>query len=691
MKPRFCKFIFAILCACLNTTSAATEIASLTTKLNIDSGLASVWAMSDAEKVLLDETNHAYKAGSGDNLIYDGNTIKLKGLRNEVLAFQIITEAGKDGAKELRVEIDNPRYTTTGKYDPTGRMIGDDGVRYGNNGMIEIFTQHYHMLTSRSSFGGDNWTYPEATTPTTTDGKPIVPTSAKPVGIPDALIPSNRALAGKGGFPVAVAANKNQGFWVDMYLPRNKTSYPAGKYIGAVHVYNGHKLARTIQLELDLLDAEMSDDTPTTTLVYVNMEYYYNCWQKQKGCTKEFRRSDIEKMMKFEAKRHRVELVGGFMANSATAGKATQVDEPVWNKATQAYNKLPWEEVMKRYKPWLTGKGYTASNGYYGPGLGQPDKYFFLHMYNAGHQDSEMDEMTEEGLAEAKAWESWFKNNAPRVKYIWYNVDEPWVNSQGAKQIKKQAAWLKKNGVNLPMASTVAYPGVSADLRGSLDFMMSTTYMVNKNDKDYMNANNYAFYNGTRPFSGSMFIDGAATDLRTRAWIQYAYGIPTSFLWHGTIWSSQHESGVRLINVWKNPSSFIWGLSQKNKKPRPAYGDGLLFYPGTTKIAVARAANSSSWGYAANAHQATSAAALQAEDRGLTNEVITSIRLKQLRRGQQDVVILNKVGASAEKVVGSFSNMKVFSNDLSNKNRPISWEERGVEYERIVNAAREKF
>ena len=51
------------------------------------SQVRNVWALGDGEKVYRNEDNHADKNG---NLIWDGNAIRLQGLYNEVLAFQVI-------------------------------------------------------------------------------------------------------------------------------------------------------------------------------------------------------------------------------------------------------------------------------------------------------------------------------------------------------------------------------------------------------------------------------------------------------------------------------------------------------------------------------------------------------------------------------------------------------------------------
>jgi len=54
----------------------------------------SVWAVHDGEKVEKDDLQNPYKTR---NSAWDGGTIKLFAGRNEVVAFQVIVEAGGAG------------------------------------------------------------------------------------------------------------------------------------------------------------------------------------------------------------------------------------------------------------------------------------------------------------------------------------------------------------------------------------------------------------------------------------------------------------------------------------------------------------------------------------------------------------------------------------------------------------------
>jgi hypothetical protein len=59
-----------------------------------------VWAVNDGEKVERDDLNNPNKS---TNSAWDGHKIKIFGARNEIIAFQLIVEAGQDGINHLTV------------------------------------------------------------------------------------------------------------------------------------------------------------------------------------------------------------------------------------------------------------------------------------------------------------------------------------------------------------------------------------------------------------------------------------------------------------------------------------------------------------------------------------------------------------------------------------------------------------
>ena len=119
-------------------------------------------------------------------------------------------------------------------------------------------------------------------------------------------------------------------------------------------------------------------------------------------------------------------------------------------------------------------------------------------------------------------------------------------------------------------------------------------------------------------------------DFRVNGWIKYLYSINTWFVWHSTHWThnSQGPKGRLHQRIFNEPLTFI------NEHLEWGNGDGVFFYPGRMP------------------HQVE-------ENRGL-NRFMPSIRLKNMRRGQQDFELLwlaeqkagsDKIKALAREVV----------------------------------------
>ncbi len=65
--------------------------------------LARLWAVGDGEKIFKSDTTHPLMAR---NSVWDGDTIRLAGLYNEVLGFQVIAVADSAGAPAIELALD---------------------------------------------------------------------------------------------------------------------------------------------------------------------------------------------------------------------------------------------------------------------------------------------------------------------------------------------------------------------------------------------------------------------------------------------------------------------------------------------------------------------------------------------------------------------------------------------------------
>ena len=566
-----------------------------------------IWALGDGEKVYRDDQDHPDKKG---NYIWDGKTIHLKGLYNEVLAFQVIVETDLQGAKGIELSVDAP------VNKPSGKIIGGNTLKYGSDGTIEIFTEHYlHVIDSTPP----NWYY----------GSSAAAPKKMKGWIPDALIPTN-ALPGRGGFPVDVApldtsklhninvSIQNQGFWVDISLPRNQKKYPSGIYYGSVQVLQMGKLIKEIPVELTILPQYLPDENHTNVWLYTeNINPYY-----PEQTTKQ-----IDDMLKFEGHRHRIDVVGGF-----------DVNKSIFNR-----------ESMEKYKPYLDGTAFTPASGYHGNGEGIGENIFPIGMYGA----PVMGETKAEVQKQSDLWVNWFNKNAPDVKYFWYITDEP--HESEFPWIKARAEGIKDNpgvGKSLPVFTTTSY---QKGLKGTIDYWAGFDGVDLKNLPEVRKSGgDHWFYNGNRPRYGSIILEGAAVDFRVNSWILYKYGISTWFVWNGTHWQHNRQGPKSHLhqNMFRNPLTFI------NEHMEYGNGDGIVFYPGRMPF-------------------------YPDEDRGL-NRILPSIRLKNIRRGQQDAEIMwmAEQKAGREKVISIISKIvpKALS-EISMKD-PVPWSQNGDDYDR---------
>src|SRR5690606_27399134 len=338
--------------------------------------------------------------------------------------------------------------------------------------------------------------------------------------------------------------------------------------------------------------------------------------------------NELNRMIKFEAKRHRVDMTGGFRANRAFFD----------------------EGMLTDYLPYLTGTAYTERKGYRGPGQGVGEYLFPIGMYGAnvlGHSAKVVQ-------VQSDLWVNWFAKNAPDVKYFLYLIDEPRPDSYD--WIKERAGWIKNNdgpGSRLPVFTTTGFNDALDDY---IDYWAAYDG-VDLDKQDYVEGKGgeHWFYNGNRPRYGSIMLEGAAVDLRVNSWIMYKYDVPVHFIWHGTHWRHNHQGpkGHLHQNIYRRSITFM------DDDMDFANGDGVCFYPGQMPF-------------------------YPEESRGV-NRFFPSIRLKNIRRGQQDAVIMkmaeDKIGkAQVSQIISQVVPRALSEVDMSEE---VPWSQSGDDYEKV--------
>ena len=279
-----------------------------------------VWAVDDGEKVERDALNHP---ASARNTTWDGRTVRVFGARNEIIAFQVIVEAGARGVRELSARLpvlasarDRIVYQAP-RADPTD-FIGRP---------IQLFAVNYMHVTSPSHA---SWVFTRGS-----EAAPPDPTGWKPVQ----LVPEN-ARAGKGGFPVSIRPNENQAIWVEVYIDRDRA---AGVYKGTIEL-RADGATRRVPIELEVFDFTLPDENSMHAMLYYSSDQpvlYHG--------------RNLDAAYHRFAHRHRVELV-------------------------HAYNETTLEAAADRF----SGADFTRDRSYEGPGTGVGNRIAPRSFYGPG-------------------------------------------------------------------------------------------------------------------------------------------------------------------------------------------------------------------------------------------------------------------------------------------------------------------
>jgi hypothetical protein len=480
-----------------------------------------IWAVNDGEKVERDDLSNLNK---GSNSAWDGSKIKIFGARNEIIAFQLIVEAGQDGIKQLSVKFPELRQqggTARITYAPPAL----DPTNYVGR-PIELFSVNYMNVETASHA---DWIF-----------KPGSPAAPKdPMGWkPVQLVPEN-ARAGRGGFPLRIEPGQNHAIWIEVYTNRD---LPAGIYRGQVAV-NADGQTRTVPIELELFDFTLPDQNSMQAMVY------YESLQPTM-----YQGRNLDSQFDRFAHRQRIELVHEYDIQTAKA-------------------------AMGRFN----GSDFTSGRGYEGPGEGIGNRIIPRTFYGPG---KDFDERSS-AWRQSDEWMKFLAENLPNAITFLYLPDEPGRSEYAyIRRLADNVHSNPGPGKALPTFVTKHYVKEldgSIDFwdTGPLG------YDIEQAMEERSKGHKYWIYNGGRPAAGAIVIDAPATDPRATIWACFKHGVDNYFFWHGVHWQHNRQKvGERKQNVWANPITFD-NRGQPNKPLEDQgyiNGDGVLMYPGEEKL-----------------------------------------------------------------------------------------------------------
>lgn len=554
------------------------------------SQLTSVWANDGGDKVTRDEL----RAAAGlpvINSVWDGSKVHQFGAKNEVVSINLVLEAARSDAKNIRVVFDK----LTGPLNTTisSKVVEKQDVFKYKGRDIELFFIRYLQIKGLSRLGYDP-TYDEQHIPkrfrvsqkggdkgfsARTDANKFYPDIAVP-------------MEAVGTF--SISGQQNQSIWIDVYIP--KTALP-GKYRGTIRVLESEVKTVEIPVEIEVFDFMLPDKPSAKTMLYfseslVNDRYFGNKWpdlsKEPKASVKYL--ENVWNSHHLVAHRHKISLIDDGFASI---------------------------EKMQRWKSVLSGELFSAKNGYDGPGMDTSSGVYSIGTYgmwrNMWSPDSEA-----AMRKSSDKWATFFGDNFPQVEAFLYLLDEP--QPAAYPKVEQWASWVKNNpGPGSRLQTFVTkdivtlgkkMPSVSlgVDAWGDTQVWRPLIESYQKAGKKYW------AYNGIRFSSGSFMTEDDGVSLRAVAWTQFKHKIDRWFFWESTAYLNTDRGGYE-TNVFEEAATFggtKWN-HPKYGETAPGYGngDGVLFYPGTEKR------------YPKNNY-------------GLTGP-IASLRLKLWRRGIQDV------------------------------------------------------
>lgn len=234
------KLLFVLLCAVLMLSLSTSTYGQRTQTGAIDDAQVSVdaklevWAVPAEQKVRPDDRTET------NNLVWtkSDKKIRVAGAGNEHVPFQVVITApvpdrGVPAAKGFFIEASS---LSAGQ----GKNIAKEQIKF--------YLQHYILLDAPSS----------------------------PVGAtgywPDALAP----IVEPFGMDAQYSVVKNRPIWVDLIIPAGTA---AGTYKGQVKVTQDGKLIETLNLEVEVYNFSLTDETPLVTYINVSRNWlagFYN-------------------------------------------------------------------------------------------------------------------------------------------------------------------------------------------------------------------------------------------------------------------------------------------------------------------------------------------------------------------------------------------------------------------------------
>lgn len=535
------------------------------------SQISGVWANTGEDKVTQDDLR-LFSGKNVINSVWDGNTVKLFGAKNEVVSFNLVLEAGNIDATKVNVELE--KLTSNNQYELRSKKNSGSGLFNWVDREIELFFIRYLEIKGLSTLSYESY-YDERHAPERLR-RPFDKSTGKAIEGTDWYDrPDHNKKYPDIAVPIelhpdfSISAKMNQSIWFDIYIPKDA---PSGEYYGNILITESGSLTFTIPVVLSVLNFSLPEEPTSKTMMNIGYEYICERYTGNKyplGGSVEDIISKVVRLRHMQlAHRHKISFI-----DYNYDGFSTEADQPLdyWISA-------------------LDGTLFSEAKGYNGPGEGVGNSVFSIGTFGTwtwdGKKKKEVYEHTDK-------WVNWFNDNFPKTDYMLFLIDEP--DEDSYDELENLCEIIKSNtgaGGKLPVFLTVDFVNTqkyipSADISGTaFGFGDSDTWETAFKNLTENTSKRYIFYNGFRPTQGSFVIEDDGIALRVIPWAQFKMNIERWFLWESTFYNNDDRTGQ--TNVFTTAQTYgvndgfdqIFGETGYNYNN----GDGVLFYPGTDKI-----------------------------------------------------------------------------------------------------------
>jgi hypothetical protein len=563
----------------INPNNAMTDIAPF----NVSSRVNYFWVTDGGYKPVYDDTYGIEHSTVVTNTrIWNGTTAKLFGGRNETIgAFIVMEDSGTINASNVKVNFGS-------LVSSSGYVISStptSNVMDWNNKPVEMFK--YECLVT-SGVTRNHWEfYDERHVPARMRRPCTVGGLGNCVAnggtgwtdrpdhdkcMPDIAIPWEVVMATTSNNGFSVGASSSMMIGLDIYIPKEA---PPGVYRSMFTIYEGASISTAIPFEVmvypfELPDKPLSKNTAYISNYNISGRHHGQHFPNYGGLTSSMTvtRLNYYKMLH----RHGISAVGD---TTDTCGSANL-----------AYGPCPEAQEA------LTGRLFDPTTGYANArGVQTGDQVYFIGSYNHWINPPYWIATQESMCTNAKIWSDWFTSNAPWVDYYVYTRDEPSVSQ--LEELRDYGDFIANCPVpynEFPLlvthslATTYSTAPLTTIALTSPPAGLASTWYPKLQDWGSRRNKRLGYYNGTRPYSGTMALDDDGVSWFVNSWMHYKLRQDLWFIWESTYYNDTNN-GQGETPVFRQAKTFgpapSFSTTYGYTSGQYSNSDGLLMYPGT--------------------------------------------------------------------------------------------------------------